>query len=130
MPRLIRQYDPTDTYRRVTMEIKEANCPGFLEFLAQLPYGHETSLLRAVAYQWFLEHQSKLDLAIATALLGPGGRPDNRLPAGVNREVLDLRQAAGTRKRKTTKAQPAPSPKRSTTQTSPGKQSVTRRSTK
>jgi membrane carboxypeptidase/penicillin-binding protein PbpC len=121
MARIIRQYDPTETLRRITIEIKEANCPGLLEFLSQLPYGHESSLLRAVTYQWFLEHQGNLDQAIANALCGLGGRPDNRLPNGIHREALDLRQAVTNRKRLVAKSQPAPLPKRSTTRPSPGK---------
>jgi hypothetical protein len=89
MARIIRQYDPTETLRRITIVITEANCPDLLEFLSQLPYGHESSLLRTVTYQWFLEHQGNLDQAIANALCGFGERPDNRLPNGIQREVLD-----------------------------------------
>jgi hypothetical protein len=128
MARIIRQYDPTETLRRITIVITEANCPGLLEFLSQLPYGHESSLLRTVTYQWFLEHQGNLDQAIANALCGLGERPDNRLPNGIQREVLDLRQAVANRKRQAVKSQPAPLPKRSTTRTSPGKKNATRSS--
>lgn len=129
MARIIRQYDPSEPQRRITMEIKEENCPGFLEFLSQLPYGHESSLLRAVTYQWFLEHQGNLDQAIANALCGLGGRPDNRLPKGVQREVLNLRQTVAKKKHQAVKARPvspAPRVNRSTTQTSPGKKSAAR----
>lgn len=125
MARIIRQYDPTETLRRITIEIKEANCPGLLKFLSQLPYGHESSLLRAVTYQCFLEHQGNLDQAIANALCGLGGRPDNRLPNEIHREALDLRQAVTSRKRQAVKSQPALLPKRSTTRTSPGKKNAT-----
>lgn len=129
MARITRQYDPNEPLRRITMEIKEENFPGFLEFLCQLPYGHESSLLRAVTYQWFLEHQGNLDQAISNALCGLGGRPDNRLPKGVQREVLTLRQIATQKKPQTVKAQPvspATRRKRSTAQTSPGKKSAAR----
>lgn len=131
MARIIRQYDPKEALRRITIEIKEENCPGFLEFLSQLPYGHESSLLRAVTYQWFLEHQGNLDHAIANALCGLGGRPDNRLPKGVQREVMTLRQAVTKQKPPAVKSQPV-SPttrmKRSIAHVSPGKKSAVRAS--
>ncbi|MBK4737948.1 hypothetical protein [Noviherbaspirillum pedocola] len=82
MPRIIRQYDPNETARRVVVDIQEESCPGLLKFLAHLPYGHEASLLRAIIYQWFLAHQEHGDLeyAVKAFLEGPGGRPDNRQP--------------------------------------------------
>ncbi len=129
MARIIRQYDPNETLRRITIEIKEDNCPGFLEFLSQLPYGHESSLLRAIAYQWFLEHQRNLDQAIVNALCGHGGRPDNRLPSGVKRVAVNLGQKVLRKTPPTVKLLPVtstPNKKASTARKSVSKKSVVR----
>ena len=82
MAKFLRQYDPSETKRRVTIEISEEVCPGMLEALSVLPYGHETPLIRAVMYQWILDRQAEgdLDEAMLAALAGPGGRPDGRRP--------------------------------------------------
>jgi hypothetical protein len=82
MAKFLRQYDPSETKRRVTIEISEDVCPGMLEALSVLPYGHETPLIRAVMYQWILDRQAEgaLDEAMLAALAGPGGRPDGRRP--------------------------------------------------
>ncbi|MBV0881609.1 hypothetical protein KTQ42_20215 [Noviherbaspirillum sp. L7-7A] len=82
MAKFLRQYDPSETKRRVTIEISEENCPGMLEALSVLPYGHETPLIRAVFYQWLLDRQAEglQDEAMLAALAGPGGRPDGRRP--------------------------------------------------
>lgn len=82
MAKFLRQYDPAETKRRVTIEISEENCPGMLEALSVLPYGHETPLIRAVFYQWLLDRQAEglQDEAMLAALAGPGGRPDGRRP--------------------------------------------------
>ena len=82
MAKFLRQYDPSETKRRVTIEISEEVCPGMLEALSVLPYGHETPLIRAVIYQWILDRQAEgeLDEAMLAALAGPGGRPDGRRP--------------------------------------------------
>ncbi len=82
MAKFLRQYDSSETKRRVTIEISEEVCPGMLEALSVLPYGHETPLIRAVMYQWILDRQAEgdLDEAMLAALAGPGGRPDGRRP--------------------------------------------------
>lgn len=82
MAKFLRQYDPSETKRRVTIELSEEVCPGMLEALSILPYGHETPLIRAVMYQWILDRQAEGDLdgAMLAALAGPGGRPDGRRP--------------------------------------------------
>ena len=82
MAKFLRQYDLSETKRRVTIEISEEVCPGMLEALSVLPYGHETPLIRAVMYQWILDRQAEgdLDEAMLAALAGPGGRPDGRRP--------------------------------------------------
>lgn len=82
MAKFLRQYDPAETKRRVTIEISEENCPGMLKALSVLPYGHETPLIRAVFYQWLLDRQAEglQEEAMLAALAGPGGRPDGRRP--------------------------------------------------
>lgn len=75
MAKLVRVYDPDETERRVNLILKDAVCPGLLEFMSELPYGNETPLIRGIFYQWFLEHSEAgtLDNALNTALSGPGG---------------------------------------------------------
>lgn len=83
MARYIKQYDPKETYRRIGIEIQEDRCPGLLEFLASLPMGVETPAIRAVFYQWYLEHvqNGTLDEALEKATSGPGGVAQSRRPA-------------------------------------------------
>lgn len=75
MAKLIKVFDPSETQRRIGLVIQRDSCPGFLEFLAELPYGAETPLLRGILYQWYLAHQEAgdLDAAIEAAMNGPGG---------------------------------------------------------
>lgn len=75
MPKLIRVYDPDEPERRINLVIAEANCPGLLEFLAEMPYRTETPLIRGVLYQWYLKHRDAgtLGEAIQEALEGSGG---------------------------------------------------------
>jgi hypothetical protein len=58
MARYVKQYDPNETYRRLGVEIREAHCPGLLEYMSSLPVGVEGPAMRAVFYQWFLENRS------------------------------------------------------------------------
>lgn len=75
MAKLVRVYDPDETERRINLILKDAVCPGLLEFMSELPYGNETPLIRGIFYQWFLEHceAGTLDDALNDALSGPGG---------------------------------------------------------
>lgn len=75
MAKLIRVYDPTETERKINLNIPEDVCPGLLEFMSELPYGKDTPLIRGVFYQWFLLHSEAgtLDEALNQALSGPGG---------------------------------------------------------
>lgn len=83
MARYIKQYDPNETHRRIGIEIQEDRCPGLLEFLASLPIGVETPAIRAVFYQWYMEHvqNGTLDDALEKAISGPGGVVQSRRPA-------------------------------------------------
>jgi hypothetical protein len=75
MAKLVRVYDPDETERRINLIIREAVCPGLLEFLSELPFGNETPLIRGVFYQWFMQHSEAgtLDDALNHVLSGPGG---------------------------------------------------------
>lgn len=75
MAKLIRVYDPDEKERRINLVLPEAVCPGLLEFMAEVPYGNDTPLIRGVFYQWFLKHRDAgtLDEALNEALSGPGG---------------------------------------------------------
>ncbi|MBV0882159.1 hypothetical protein KTQ42_23055 [Noviherbaspirillum sp. L7-7A] len=80
MARYIKQYDPNETHRRIGIEVQEERCPGLLEFLASLPMGVETPAIRAVFYQWYLEHvqNDTLGEALEKAISGPGGVAQSR----------------------------------------------------
>jgi hypothetical protein len=80
MARYVKQHDPDEERRRFGIEIQASQCPGLLEFLAQLPYRAETPTIRAVFYQWFLKHEQEgtLEEALESALNGPGGALDGR----------------------------------------------------
>lgn len=75
MAKLIRVYDPSETERKINLNIPEDICPGLLEFMSELPYGKDTPLIRGVFYQWYLQHNEAgtLDEALNEALSGPGG---------------------------------------------------------
>lgn len=82
MARYIKQFDPEEMHRRIAVDIQEAHCPGLLEFLSTLPFGHEGPGLRAIVYQWFLarEADGTLHDAFETVVCGPGGLSGPRLP--------------------------------------------------
>ncbi|VVP60413.1 hypothetical protein [Pseudomonas fluorescens] len=75
MAKLARVYDPDETERRINLILKDAVCPGLLEFMSELPYGNETPLIRGVFYQWFIHHSDAgtLDDALNNVLSGAGG---------------------------------------------------------
>jgi hypothetical protein len=75
MAKLVRVYDPDETERRINLILKDAVCPGLLEFMSELPYGNDTPLIRGVFYQWFIQHSEAgtLDDALNKVLSGPGG---------------------------------------------------------
>lgn len=75
MAKLVRIHDPSDRQRRVPLVVQEDACPGLLEFLSKLQYGHETPLIRGIVYQWYLHHRDAGTLGDATGavLAGPGG---------------------------------------------------------
>lgn len=75
MAKLVRVYDPDETERRINLILKDAVCPGLLEFMSELPYGNETPLIRGIFYQWFIQHSEAgtLDDALNNVLSGPGG---------------------------------------------------------
>jgi hypothetical protein len=72
MAKFIRVDDPTETERRLHIQIKEADCPGLLGFLRTLPYGAEAPLIRAVLQQWFQAHAQAgtLDAALDSFAAG------------------------------------------------------------
>jgi hypothetical protein len=80
MARYVKQYDPSETYRRLGVEIREAHCPGLLEFMSSLPVGVEGPAMRAVFYQWFLENEQNGTLVEALEIVvnGPGGLANSR----------------------------------------------------
>jgi hypothetical protein len=82
MARYIKQFDPEETHRRIAVDIQEAHCPGLLEFLSTLPFGHEGPGLRAIVYQWFLarEADGTLHDAFEAVVGGPGGLSGTRVP--------------------------------------------------
>lgn len=82
MARYIKQFDPEEMHRRIAVDIQEAHCPGLLEFLSTLPFGHEGPGLRAIVYQWFLarEADGTLHDAFEAVVCGPGGLSGSRLP--------------------------------------------------
>ena len=82
MARYIKQFDPEEKHRRIAVDIQEAHCPGLLEFLSTLPFGHEGPGLRAIVYQWFLarEADGTLHGAFGAVVCGPGGLSGPRLP--------------------------------------------------
>lgn len=82
MARYIKQFDPEETHRRIAVDIQEGHCPGLLEFLSTLPFGHEGPGLRAIVYQWFLarEAEGTLSDAFEAVVSGPGGLSGTRLP--------------------------------------------------
>ncbi|MBX8557071.1 hypothetical protein K5D56_21640 [Pseudomonas cichorii] len=75
MAKLVRVYDPDETERRINLILKEAVCPGLLEFMSELPYGMDTPLIRGVFYQWFKKHSEEgtLEEALHEVLSGPAG---------------------------------------------------------
>ena len=95
MARLIKVYDPTETKRRFAVDIQEDHCPGLLEIMTKVPYGHEAALIRAVIYQWCCAHQQKgtLEKAIVAALNGAGGLTGNR-----SLKQLDLKSVKSLQK--------------------------------
>lgn len=127
MARFLKMVDPDETYRRIGLEIRENNCPGLIEFLAMLPYGFESSVLRGVFYQWYLEHKEKGDLeqAVRTALTGLGGSYHVRKPSDAILESLacfNLKPATPKRTRSASisnaKARPAEVPQKGTQKSS------------
>jgi hypothetical protein len=104
MAKFLKIFDPNETYRRIGLEIREDNCPGLIEFLALLPYGFESSVLRSGFYQWYLENKAKGDLeqAVRTALTGLGGSYHIRRPSEAVLEslaCLNVKPAASKRAR-------------------------------
>ncbi|GAB0084323.1 hypothetical protein TOC8172_40360 [Pseudomonas syringae] len=72
MAKLVRVYDPDETERRINLILKEAVCPGLLEFMSELPYGMDTPLIRGVFYQWFKKHSEEgtLDESFKQSFVG------------------------------------------------------------
>jgi hypothetical protein len=118
MARIIKVYDPTETKRRFAVDIQEDHCPGLLEVMTKVPYGHEAALIRAVIYQWYTAHQQKgtLEKAMVAALTGVGGLTGNRslkesdLESVKSLQKVPLRQPPSTPRK--------PSAKRKSTGTS------------
>lgn len=75
MAKIVRVHDPSQRQRRLPLVVQEDACPGLLEFLSNLQYGHETPFIRGIVYQWYLQHKEAGTLPEATAavLAGPGG---------------------------------------------------------
>lgn len=75
MAKIVRVHDPSERQRRLPLVVQEDVCPGLLEYLSTLQYGHETPLIRGIVYQWFLHHKDAGSLrdAAAAVLAGPGG---------------------------------------------------------
>lgn len=103
MAKLIKVYDPSETKRRFAVDVQEDHCPGFLEFMTKLPFGHESALIRAVVYQWYTTHQGKgtLEKAALVALNGTGGLKDNRRSKGLDLKSLQSIQPAQEKQPKT-----------------------------
>lgn len=111
-------YDPTETKRRFAVDIQEEHCPGLLEVMTKVPYGHEAALIRAVIYQWYCANHQKgtLEKAIVAALNGVGGLTGNR-----SLKQLDLKSVQSLQKvasRQPSSIPRKPSAKRKTTGTS------------
>lgn len=73
MAKIIKVFDRKEVKRRIGLEFSEFNSPGLLEFMAHLPYGFESSVLRGIINQWFIEHKEKGDFeaAVLDALGNP-----------------------------------------------------------
>lgn len=115
MAKLVKVFDPTETTRRLHLILEEDVCPGFLEFLATVPYRAESTLIRAIAYQWFLTHQAAGDLhgAVEEALSGLGGKIDVvvGMPKRVAKEVPIKRRPRAAKSSAPGGSAPSPSPK-------------------
>lgn len=101
MAKLVRVYDPDETERRINLILKEAVCPGLLEFMSELPYGMDTPLIRGVFYQWFMKHSEEgtLDEALNKVLSGPAGLISHSSQA--TREQPNARHRKRTNKQRT-----------------------------
>lgn len=101
MAKLVRVYDPDETERRINLILKEAVCPGLLEFMSELPYGMDTPLIRGVFYQWFMKHSEEgtLDEALNEVLSGPAGLISHGSQA--TREQPNARHRKRTTKQRT-----------------------------
>lgn len=118
MAKLVRVYDPDETERRINLILKEAVCPGLLEFMSELPYGMDTPLIRGIFYQWFIKHsiEGTLDEALNAVLSGPAGL--------ISIGSQTTREQPNPRPRKRTHKQRTVTVKAGARQTTPGHQAT------
>lgn len=92
MTKIIKVFDRNELKRRIGLEFTEFNSPGLLEFLAHLPYGFESSVLREIINQWFIEHKEKGDFeaAVMEALGTPVVGVAYKLPSAEQLQELAL----------------------------------------
>ena len=80
--------------RKLTLDLYDGLAPGILDFLRGLPPRAETAFIRALIYQWMLEHQyaEDYDQRLLEVLNGPGGRALFVIPGQTTTSQLSLGQ--------------------------------------
>jgi hypothetical protein len=105
MSKLVKVFDPDETYRQIHFNLREEQAPGVLRFLASLPYGIEGAFWRGAAAQWIAQHQGASDIdAHLQDVISAGGGMESR---GVKTRVV-TKKARGRAAVKLKVAQPSP----------------------
>lgn len=78
MARYQKVHDPDQTERRFNLVVPRDQCPGFLEFVDNLPMRWESAVLRGILYQFFESHRQIGDLDDAVRSAAERGRADPR----------------------------------------------------
>jgi hypothetical protein len=109
MARLIKVYDPSETKRRIAVDIQEDHCPGLLEVMTKVLYEYEAALIRAVISQWYTAHQQKgpLEKAMVAALNGVCGLTGNRRFKELDLKLVQSLQKVPSRQPSSTSRKPS-----------------------
>ncbi len=93
-------------FRKLTLDLYDNLAPGILAFLRGLPPRAETAFIRAVIYQWMLDHQGLEDYEerLLDVLNGPGGRPVFAIHGATSQSAPALKPALRKAPRKQTQA--------------------------
>lgn len=78
----------------LNLRYTEQQCPGMRDILASAPFDQQSALVRGILYQWCLVHkqQGTLELAMSTALNGPGVKGERGLRRSMKERVKVKRE--------------------------------------